>query len=217
MRIIDVSGAIENGMWNYGDPWPEVCIDRVPQADWVPLTVNTWKLSFAGQSGTYLQTGLHFRDDGPALIDIPVESLVNRDAVVLKVPGKENQDDMITVEDLERCEADIRPGDAVLVAIGRDAKWRDPDYISGSPYYAREAMDWIAAREPFLLGGDWPKWESLENPQYVFDPLVEHGILLLAPMVNLMKISKQRVKLTVLPLKAAETAHAPARAIVIEE
>lgn len=217
MRIIDISGAIENGMWNYGDPWPEVRIERIAQPDWVPFPVNSWKFSFAGQTSTYLQTGRHFRDDAPALIDIPVEDLVNRDAVVLKVPGKETAQDMITVEDLERCNADIRAGDAVLVAIGRDAKWRDPDYIAGSPYYTRGAMDWIVSHEPFLLGGDWPKWESLEQPQHVFDPLVEHGILLLAPLVNLMTIRRQRVKLTVLPLKAAETAHAPARAVVIEE
>ena len=195
MRVIDITGPIENGMWTYGPPWPEVRIEEIPQPEWVPFAVNSWKFSFAGQTGTYLQTGLHFKRGRPTLMDIPVESLVNRDAVVLKIPGKENKDDTITPEDLEHCRADIRKGDAVLVCIGRDRKWNEPDFISGSPYYTRAGMDWLLDHEPFLVGGDWPKWESLEAPQHVFDPFFEKGTLLLAPVVNLTRIRKPRVGL----------------------
>ena len=217
MRIVDMTGPIENGMWTYGPPWPEVRIEEIAQPDWVPFSINSWKFSLAGQSGTYLQTGLHFRRGRPPLIEISVESLVHRDAVVLKIPNKESKDDVIMPDDLERCGADIREGDAILVCIGRDRKWNAPDFISGSPYYTRAGMDWILDHKPFLVASDWPKWENLENPQHVFDRFFEEGTLLLAPVVNLTRIQQQRVKLTVLPLKIAETAHAPARAIVIEE
>ena len=216
-RIIDITGTIENGMWTYGPPFPDVRIEEIPQPEWCPFPVNMWKFSFAGQTGTYLQTGLHFKRGRPALIDVPVEQLVNRDAVVLKLPGKEHEADVITVDDLERQDADIREGDAVLVSIGRDTKWHDPDFVWDSPYYTRSAMDWLLDRKPFLVAGDWPKWESLDNPQYIFDRFFEQGVLLLAPVVNLTEIREPRVKLTVLPIKVAETAHTPARAIVIEE
>ena len=85
VRIIDITGPIENGMWTYGPPWPEVRIEEIAQPDWVPFSINSWKFSLAGQSGTYLQTGLHFKRGRPPLIDISVESLVHRDAVVLKI------------------------------------------------------------------------------------------------------------------------------------
>ena len=217
MRIIDITGTIENGMWTYGPPWPEPRVERIPQPDWVPWQINAWQFTFAGQCGTYLQTGLHFRNDDPPLIDIPVEQLVNRDAVLLLVPGKETAEDTITPEDLEACGADIRKGDAIIVSIGRDKKWNDPDYVSGSPYYTAAGMDWLLDHKPFLIAGDWPKWENVENPQNVFEHFFDEGRLLLAPVVNLDAIKKERVKLTVLPIKIAETCHTPARAIGIEE
>lgn len=217
MRVTDITGTIENGMWHYGSPWPEPRVERIAQADWVPWKVNSWKFSFAGQSGTYLQTGLHFCDDQPPLIDVSVDRLYEMPAVVLKIPGKTTARDVITPDDLEACHAEIRPGDAILVSVGRDAKWNDPDFISGSPYYSREGMAWILKHRPRLLGGDWPKWDSLEDPQDVLVSLSRAGVLLLAPLVNLGAIRAPRVRLTVLPLKIAETCHTPARAVVIEE
>ena len=217
MRIIDITGTIENGMWTYGPPWPDTRVERIPQPQWVPWEINAWQFTFAGQCGTYLQTGLHFRNEDPALIDIPIETLVNRDAVVLRIPGKENATDTISAADLEACGADIRAGDAIIVSVGRDNKWNHADYVSGSPYYLKEGMDWLLDHKPFLIAGDWPKWENVEQPQNVFDRFFADGVLLLAPVVNLGAVSKERVKLTVLPIKIAETCHTPARAIVTEE
>ena len=217
MRVIDITGTIENGMWTYGPPWPEPNIEKMPQPDWVPWQINAWRFSFAGQCGTYLQTGLHFRNDAPALIDIPVADLVNRPAVILRIAGKDTAADVITPDDLAACNADIREGDAVIVSIGRDSKWNAPDYVWDSPYYTKAGMDWLLDHKPFLIAGDWPKWENVEKPQNVFERFFEQGVLLLVPVVNLDAVHEQRVRLTVLPVKIAETCHTPARAVVIEE
>lgn len=217
MRITDITGTIENGMWGYGPPWPPARVERIPQPDWVPWEINAWQFSFPGQCGTYLQTGLHFRNGDPALIEIPLERLVDREAVILRVPGKENAEDTISAEELAACGAEIREGDAIIVSIGRDKKWNEPDYVSGSPYYLKEGMDWLLDHKPFLIAGDWPKWENVEEPQNVFDRFFAEGTLLLAPVVNVGAVAAERVKLTVLPIKIAETCHTPARAIVIEE
>ena len=217
MNAIDITGTIENGMWTYGPPWPETRIEKIPQPDWVPWRINAWQFTFAGQCGTYLQTGLHFRNEDPPLIDVPVERLVNRPAVVLRVPGKKAATDVITPDDLEACGADIRQGDAIIVSIDWDRKWHDPDYVSSSPYYTKAGMDWLLDHKPFLIAGDWPKWENVEEPQNIFDRFFAEGVLLLAPVVNLDAVQKQRVKLTVLPIKIAETCHTPARAVVIED
>jgi kynurenine formamidase len=216
MKIIDVTGLIHDRMWTYGPPYPEVRIEEIPAPDWVPYPTYSWKLTLGGQTGTYLETGLHMRRGRPAVVDIPIESLIDRPAVILKVPGKEHKDDSISVADLERCGADIRPGDAVLVSVGRDRKWRDPDFVTDSPYFRKAAMDWLIDRKPFLLGGDWPRWDSWERPQVFFPRLFDEGILVLGPLVNLTQVSRARVKLTVLPMKVAESAAAPARAVILE-
>ena len=216
MKIIDITGPIYNGMWSYGPPYPEVRIEEIPIPEWIPYPTYSWKVSLGGQTATYLETGLHMKRGRPAVIDIPIETLWMRDAIVLKVPGKEHGEDAITVAELERCGAEIHEGDAVLVCIGRDRKWRDPEYVTDSPYFTREAMDWIIDRKPFLMGGDWARFDNWEKPEMFFERLFDEGILLLASVVNLTRVTQPRVKLTVLPLKIEESCAVPARAVIIE-
>jgi len=217
MRIIDITGVTYDGMWTYGPPYPDVKVEEIPVPKWVSYPTYSWKFTLGGQTGTYLETGLHVRRGRPAVIDIPLETLINREAVVLKVPDKEHKQDSISVDDLERCGVDIRKGDALLVSIGRDRKWRDPDYVTDSPYLRQAAADWLIDHEPFLIGGDWPRMDSWETPQGFFPRFFEKGILLLAPVINLGRVTRPRVKLTVLPMKVEASAAAPARAIIIEE
>jgi len=218
MRVIDVTGPIYHGMWTYGPPYPDVVVEEIPSPRWVPYETYSWRFVLGGQTGTYLETGLHMKRGRPAIADIPVESLVNREAVVLKIRGKECADDFISRDELvAACPDAIRQGDCVLLSIGRDVKWRDPDFVSGSPYILREAMDWLIDRKPFLVGADWPRLDSWQRPQKFFPRFFDEGILLLAPLVNLSRIARSRVRLTVLPLKVEGSAAAPARAIVIEE
>ncbi|GIP34214.1 hypothetical protein [Paenibacillus sp. J2TS4] len=33
MRIIDLSGPLESGMWNYGSPFPPIQVEQVAQLD----------------------------------------------------------------------------------------------------------------------------------------------------------------------------------------
>jgi len=217
MRVIDVTGPIHHGMWSYGPPYPDVVVEEIPPPEWVPYETYSWKFVLGGQSGTYLETGLHMKRGRPAVIDIPVESLLDRDALVVKIDGKEHARDCITREELiAACPDDIRPGDCVLLCVGRDGKWRDADFVTDSPYILRDAMDWLIDRRPFLVGADWPRLDSWQRPQKFFPRFFDQGILLLAPLVNLRKITRPRVKLTVLPLKVEESAAAPARAVVIE-
>jgi len=217
MPIIDITGTTYDGMWTYGPPYPDVRIEEIPIPEWVPYPTYSWKLTLGGQTGTYLETGLHMKRGRPAVIDIPLDTLINREAVILKIPGKEHRTDSISVDDLRRCGVEIRKGDAVLLSIGRDRKWRDPDYVTDSPFVRKAAMDWIMDQEPFIIGGDWSRLDSWDTPQLFFRRLFDQGILLLAPVVNLGRVTRPRVKLTVLPLKVETSAAAPARAILVEQ
>lgn len=217
MNVIDITGAIYHGMWTYGDPYPEVVVEEIPIPDWVPYETYSWRFILGGQTGTYLETGLHMKRGRPAVIGLPLESLINRDAVVLKLDGKEHKEDCITRMELESCNVVIREGDCILLSVGRDARWRDPDFVTDSPYLLREAMDWIIDRKPFLVGADWPRLDSWEDPQKFFPRFFDEGILLLAPVINLRLVTRPRVKLTVMPMKIEASAAAPARAIIIEE
>ena len=75
-------------------------------------------------------------------------------------------------------------------------------------------MEYLVEKKPFLLGTDFPRWESFENPQNLFPLFYAGNILMLAPLVNLENIPSARVKLTALPLNIPGTSCIPCRAVV---
>jgi len=215
MRIVDISGPIYSGMWTYGGTYGEVQIAEVPQLEAVEHETYSWRMAMSVQSGTYLETSLHVDRNGPALIDIALEDLWMVDCAVLRVPKE--PDGMITARDLTDCNVPVQRGDAVIVATGWDAHWREPDFITNCPWCSAEAMHWILDHEPVILCGDVPRFDSWATPQGFWDRFFGQGTLLLAPAVNLLNIDADRVKLCALPMKIEESCAAPCRAVVVEE
>lgn len=225
-KITDITGIIDEGMWNYEEPFPKIKIKPLPPVPWVKGKV--YCEIFEGlhsQTGTYLETPAHHfgNDNCYLLIDVPAEKLVDVPCVVLNI-GMWDKDMSkgrrgITVADLEACPnaKDIREGDAILVGTGWGRYWMDKDYLNGSPYFTKEAMEWLIAKKPFILGGDSARWENLEKPEGFFPAFYNANILMAGPFVDLEKIGTKRCKLTILPLKVPKTSCAPARAIIIED
>lgn len=215
MRTIDVTGPIETGMWTYGPPYPDVLIEEIEQPDFIEHETYSWRFELGAQTGTYLETSLHVRRDGPQLIEVPVEELVMRDAAVLRVPCEADQ--KIEEADLAGCGVRVNPGDAVIVATGWDSHWNAPDFVTNCPWFSYDAMRWIIDREPFMMCGDVPRFDSWEDPQGFWPEFFDRGTLLLAPLVNLGAIEADRVKLIALPLKVVESCAAPCRVVIVEQ
>ena len=60
-KIIDVSGPIYDGMWNYEPPFPNFVLKPLPEVPWVKGRV--YCEIFEGlhsQTGTYLETPAHY-------------------------------------------------------------------------------------------------------------------------------------------------------------
>ena len=223
-KITDVTGLIDRGMWNYEPPFPRV--DITPLVPWVdgPVYCEIFE-GMHSQTGTYLETPAHYygNDKTYLLIDVPAEKLVDIPCVVLNLgiwgiakPGERRG---ITVKDLESCPAskEIREGDAILVGTGYGQYWFHEDYLNGSPYFTKEAMEWLIAKKPYILGGDSARWENLDKPEGFFDEFYAADILMLGPLVDLEKVKSGRARLTVLPMKVPKTSCAPSRAVIIED
>ena len=215
MRITDVTGTMYDGMWTYGPPYPDVVVEEIPQPEFIEYPTYSWRFELGAQSGTYLETSLHLFREGPQLVEVPVEELFMRDAAILRVPSEPNR--RLLAEDLEACGVRTNPGDAIIVATGWDSHWDRDDFVSDCPFFSYEAMRWILDREPFLMAGDVPRFDSWADPQGFFGEFFEQGVLLLAPLVNLGQVQADRVKLVALPLKITETCAAPCRVLIIEE
>ncbi len=227
-KYIDVTGVIQDGMWNYEPPFPSISIKPLPPVPWVdhPVYCEIFE-GLHSQTGTYLETPAHYygtdSEQSYLLIDVDVERIYDIPCVVLNIGLLEKPKDRIrhgiTAEELEKCfnAVDIREGDAILVGTGWGRYWMDPDYLSSSPYFTKSAMDWLLSKKPSILGADLARWENLDDPQGFFPDFYAADILMVGPLVDLEKVVVARCRLTALPIKVAKTSCAPARVVLIQE
>lgn len=165
-------------------------------------------------TGTYLETAKHYFPERRSIDQVPPDQLFVM-AVVAQVP--KGPGEHITVDDLWEIDADVRPGDAALIATGWDRHWFDAEtFVLQSPHFEREAMEWLVARGVAIVGGDVPCFDDPDpaQAQGVNRPLLEADRLILAPLYGLTAVSHGRHHLTVLPLKLAGACGAPCRAIL---
>lgn len=219
MRIIDISGPIEDGMWSYGDPYPAPRIEQIPAPAWLDYPVYSQSVSMAVQCGTYLETAAHMDQSRMPIDRLPLERCYMIDAVALWIPRNANE--FIRAADLQSAlnaaGEMLRAGDALLVGTGWDKQWHAPNYVVDPPYFLAEAIDWVLEHKVALLGADTPRYDSPHAPQNFFPKFFEQEILLLAPLINLDQVQQPRGRLTALPLKIKDACASPVRALWIEE
>ena len=219
MKITEISGMLENGMWGYGEPFTPTQIEEVATVEKDGFSAHNITLSVL--SGTYLETGSHMIPGMPTIDQVPVEEFI-KEAVIIKTPQVKNAGEHVTVEDLEAGNPEIKPKDALLVSTGWDRMWNREGYVLDSPHFTKEAMDWILAKDISLLGGDMPCFddlpEALKTGEFPnLHKFYRSGALLLAPVVNLGQVASPRVKLIALPPKVKSVCATPCRALVIED
>ena len=227
VRIIDISGPIYTGMWNFSEPLGSLLGE---------FKLSSVKFEFSGeeysvdvfngmkaQTGTYIESpGQYLEDNKYTVSDIPVHKLFMINAYVLKIPyeklGKKDGKRFVTLEDIKSAEKENIPeGSAILVGTGYGKYWNRKDFFKKSWFFKAEAMEYIISRKPFLLGADSAEWENPKNPEGIFKKFFPANILILASCINLEKVNKFKVKLTVLPFNVLGSYISPVRAVVVEE
>lgn len=226
MNVIDISGPIKDGMWNYEDPFPKFGLHPLGEVPWVGCEVYCEIFNgLHSQTGTYLETPAHFYGNSNCYLvsDIPIGKLVNIPCTILML--EETSFDRaekrlpITSEMLEACAEgkQIETGSAILVGTGWGKYWMDAGYLTHSPYFTKDAVRWLLSRKPYLLGSDFPRWENMDKPEGFFPEFYAADVLMLAPCVNLESAGNRNCRLTVLPLNIPGTSCVPCRAIIQTE
>ena len=106
---------------------------------------------------------------------------------------------------------------AVIISTGYGKNWFKKDYLEKSPFFRKEAIDYLLDREPILLSSDFPAWENTLHPEGFLKRMYDSGVYVLVSVVNVETIKSYRVKLTALPIRVENVCMCPARAVVIEE
>src|ERR1051325_4823251 len=153
-ELIDVSHTIEDGMITYkGLPGPVICDylsreqSRSVYAEGTEFQIG--KIEMVANTGTYLDSPFHRYADGKDLSALPLSSLADLEAVVIRF-----QDDGERAIDASRFEGlDVR-GKAVLIDTGWDRHWRSEQYFEGHPFLKMEAAQFLTDAGATLVGID---------------------------------------------------------------
>jgi kynurenine formamidase len=214
MRIIDVTGVIEDQMWHYAGPVTPPVIEQIASLEG-PAGWEAHRMTLCTLTGTYLEAAAHLLPGGEKIADIAPERLI-RPAAILQLPDCP-PGYAITAQDLRAGGIQPQAGDAVLVATGWDHMWNRPRYVEDSPYLLPEAMQWLVGTGASIIGGDMPCFDNPADPQGVNVVLFQANCLILAPLVNLRRAASARLWLIALPLKVKGVCGAPCRALLLED
>jgi kynurenine formamidase len=159
-------------------------------------------------TGTYIDSPFHRYAQGKDLAALPLESLADLDAVVVRVPaGAGRPIDRSAFEEVEV------QGRAVLVHTGWDAHWRTDRYLSGHPFLSGDAAEYLVSRGVALVGIDSLNIDSTEDlARPVHSTLLGAEVPIVEHMCNLASLPQQDFRFFAVPAKVAGFGTWPVRA-----
>ena len=152
-RLIDLSHEVEHGMITYqGLPAPVICdfLSREEsRSHYLEGTeFNIAKIEMVANTGTYVDSPFHRFADGIDLAELPLESLVNLEGIVVRV---ENSGRAISAQVFENLDLQ---GKAVLIQTGWSRHWRTDQYFENHPFLTRAAAEYLVAADAAFVGID---------------------------------------------------------------
>lgn len=214
-KLIDLSHTVEDGMITYkGLPAPIICDFLSREASREHYAKGTefhiGKIEMVANTGTYLDSPFHRYPDGKDLSELPLSSLANLDAVVIRArdAGRPISKALFTSVELH--------GKAVLVDTGWSQHWRTDQYFEGHPYLTAEAAHYLVASGAALVGIDSLNIDDtadLSRP--VHSILLANEIPIVEHLCALDQLPDQGAKFFAVPVKVKAFGTFPVRAFGI--
>jgi arylformamidase len=225
--IVEISGTLEPGLWDYnvldlgGASLPAVEVTRVASVERNGFDAHAMR--FHSLSGTYTETAAHLIDGAPTVDALELTQLI-RPAKVLRLPDVGPRG-VIGPEELAAAAPALEPGDALLIDTGWGRRWNQPGYVTDAPAFSTCTLPWLLEQPFSILAVDTPVMECqwceaegrADDAGELLRPLYERGMILLAPVVNLDRISASEGTLITMPLRVAGVCAVPCRAAFIAD
>jgi arylformamidase len=161
-RFIDLSHTVEHGMTTYaGLPGPLICDYLSREESRRHYAAGTefqiGKIEMVANTGTYVDSPFHRFAAGRDLAALPLESLAEIPAVVVraKTAGR-----AIGAREFEQVEV---AGRAVVVDTGWSRHWGSEKYFVGHPFLTEAAACLLRDRGALLVGIDSLNIDSIED------------------------------------------------------
>jgi kynurenine formamidase len=208
MRVIDLTMRITPSIRVFpGSPQPSF----IPWSRFDSHGYDSEAMFMSTHTGTHVDAPSHFAP-GLASIDvIPAGRLVSS-AVLVKAPKKANQ--LVEPEDFE--DAQIRRGDAVVVATGWERRAASRSYMTENPGLSGDAARYLASKKVNAVAIDGPSIDSGMDAKFTAHKiLLTRNVLIVENLCNVSKISTNRFTLVTSPLKLGGATGSPARVLAL--
>ena len=215
-RIIDLSHVIEHGMTTYpGLPGPHICDFWTREGSAASYddgsTFQIGRIDMVANTGTYVDSPFHRYQDGIDLADLPLGSLADLPAIVVRRPFENDiATDVSHLRDL-----DVR-GKAVLVHTGWDRHWRTDAYGKEHPFLTADAAAWLVENGAAFVGIDSNNIDDTRvRARPVHTKLLAANIPICEHMTNLGSLADNGVRFSAVPPKVRGMGTFPVRAYAV--
>ena len=215
-EIVDLSHVIEDGMTTYkGLPGPHICDFWEREGTAASYddgsTFQIGRIDMVANTGTYLDSPFHRYAEGADLADLPLESLANLPALVVRRPWENSL--AVEVTHLEGRE--VR-GRAVLIHTGWDRHWRTDAYFGDHPFLTADAAKWLVENGALLVGIDSCNIDNMHaRARPVHTRLLGADIPICEHMTGLGQLPDEGFRFSAVPPKVRGMGSFPVRAYAV--
>jgi arylformamidase len=212
-RLIDLSHAIEEGMTTFkGFPGPHLCDYWTREGSAAHYddgsSFHIGRIDMIANTGTYVDSPFHRYADGADLSELPLESLADLDALVIRKAFA----DGLATDASDFFGIDVR-GMAVLVHTGWDIHWRTDAYFDNHPFLTAAAADWLVDQGAAFVGIDSHNIDDTSTrSRPVHSKLLAAGIPIGEHLTNLGAVPDSGFRFSAVPPKVVGMGTFPVRA-----
>lgn len=215
MEIKDLSTVIREGMVVFpGDPGVSLEIRCTYEKNGCQVT----GLSFGSHTGTHIDAPRHFLENGAALPEVPLDSVVGEAICLEAALRREAGTDHPVIDLAESDLARIKSGDRVILATGWEEKSGTAAYFIRYPVFDRNLILELIGRNVRMIGIDLPTIEWTGNPGDPFEMhkvILSRGMIPVEGLVNLKDLIGKRFFFSAAPMPLENGDGSPVRAYAI--
>jgi kynurenine formamidase len=181
------------------------------------LSYQTNSMMLTEHAGTHLDVPYHFKEDGPAVHEVPVDKLLVR-ARVFDFSDKKPLDG-IGPEDFERVARrdgiEIEPGDGAVVYTEHSRNYYASPQTYGDvrPFITKEGAEWVARHKPGIVITDLVGLdEPADQTTPVHNIVLHSGVCMLQVLTNLKHLTKGEWYVGAFAINVVQGTGSPVRA-----
>ena len=214
-KLIDLSHIVEHGMITYkGLPAPIIC-DFLSREDSrkhyaAGTEFNIGKIEMVANTGTYVDSPFHRFADGIDLSELPLESLVNLEGIVVRATdlGRSINAKAFTGIDVK--------GKAVLIHTDWSSHWRTDQYFEGHPFLTKDAVESLVEKGAAFVGIDTYNIDDItDGTRPAHTTLLENNIPICEHMRGLELLPDSGFRFHAAPVKVKAFGTFPVRAYAV--